>query len=235
MPDLQETLTDALRQGLESLQLVLGEETQRCLLDHLALIARWNRVYNLTAVREPETMLSHHLMDSLAVLPALRTVLQQRAQAAGTGTQLGGAAGDPRVLDVGSGAGLPGVVLAVVEPRWHITCVDAVAKKASFIRQVAAELGLPNLHALHARVEGMSHSPGFDVVTSRAFASLADFVSLTRHLVSPGGCWMAMKGKVAEEERAALPPDIEVFHVEQLNVPGLGAQRCLVWMRKRLP
>jgi 16S rRNA (guanine527-N7)-methyltransferase len=235
MPDAPAPLTDTLRQGLESLQMALGEDAQRRLLGHLALIVRWNRVYNLTAVRDPDTMLSHHLMDSLAVLPALRSVLQQRAQALCTEAQFEAGAGEPRVLDVGSGAGLPGVVLAVVEPRWHITCVDAVAKKASFIRQVAAELGLSNLQALHARVEDVSRSPGFDVVASRAFASLADFVSLTRHLVNPGGCWMAMKGKLPEDELAALPPDIEVFHVEQLTVPGLVAQRCLIWMRKRSP
>jgi 16S rRNA (guanine527-N7)-methyltransferase len=228
-------LTDTLRQGLESLKMTLGEDAQRRLLGHLALIVRWNRVYNLTALRDPDTMLSHHLMDSLAVLPALRSVLQQRAQALGTEAQFEAGAGEPRVLDVGSGAGLPGVVLAVVEPRWHITCVDAVAKKASFIRQVAAELGLSNLQALHARVEDVSRSPGFDLVASRAFASLKDFVSLTSHLLNPGGCWMAMKGKVPEDELAALPPDIEVFHVEQLTVPGLDAQRCLVWMRKRSP
>jgi 16S rRNA (guanine527-N7)-methyltransferase len=235
MLDAPAPLIATLRQGLESLQLALGEDAQRRLLDHLALIVRWNRVYNLTAVRDPDTMLSHHLMDSLAVLPALRRVLQGRAQALGAEAQLEAGAGEPRVLDVGSGAGLPGVVLAVVEPRWHITCVDAVAKKASFIRQVAAELGLSNLQALHARVEDLSPTASFDVVTSRAFASLADFVSLTRHLVNPGGCWMAMKGKLPEDELAALPPDIEVFHVEQLTVPGLDAQRCLVWMRKRLP
>jgi 16S rRNA (guanine527-N7)-methyltransferase len=137
------------------------------------------------------------------------------------------------MLDVGSGAGLPGVVLSIVEPRWDVTCVDAVAKKASFIRQVAAELGLPNLRAQHARVEDLPAPSGFDIVTSRAFASLADFVSLTGPLLSPAGCWMAMKGKVPEDEMAGLPDWVEVFHVEQLEVPSLEAQRCLVWMRKR--
>ncbi|HJV69921.1 16S rRNA (guanine(527)-N(7))-methyltransferase RsmG, partial [Ideonella sp.] len=135
-----------------------------------------------------------------------------------------------RVLDVGSGAGLPGVVLAICQPDWHVTCVDAVAKKASFIRQVAAELGLPNLQASHQRVEAMSEPP-FDLITSRAFATLADFVALTRERLAAGGCWVAMKAKLSDDERAAVPKDVAVFHVEPLTVPGLDATRCLVWMR----
>jgi 16S rRNA (guanine527-N7)-methyltransferase len=114
-----------------------------------------------------------------------------------------------------------------------VSCVDAVGKKAVFIRQVAAELGLPNLQALHARIEQVSDPTGFDVITSRAFASLSDFVSLTAPLLSPAGCWMAMKGKVPEDELAALPSTVDVFHVEPISVPGLEAQRCLIWMRRR--
>ena len=205
---------------VEGLGLTLSAAQQAQLLAYAALLMRWSRVYNLTAVREPEAVLRLHLADSLAALGPLRRQTQGRTA---------------RVLDVGSGGGLPGVVLAIAEPEWTVTCVDAVAKKASFIRQVSAELGRPHLQAVHARVEDLAPAAGFDVVTSRAFASLADFVSLTRHLVNPGGCWMAMKGKVPEDELAALPSDIDVFHVEQLTVPGLDAQRCLVWMRKRSP
>jgi 16S rRNA (guanine527-N7)-methyltransferase len=223
------SLLPFLNKGLEDLGLELPPHDRQQLVEYVALISRWNRVYNLTAVRDPADMLSQHLLDSLAVLPALRRHLRSK------GSTPHDEAHEIRLVDVGSGAGLPGVVLSIAEPRWSIACVDAVAKKASFIRQVAAELGLPNLQAMHARVEDVSPLPGFEVVTSRAFASLEDFVSLTSHLMRPDGCWMAMKGKVPEDELAALSPDIEVFHVEQLTVPGLDAQRCLVWMRKRLP
>ncbi|MDH4060629.1 MAG: 16S rRNA (guanine(527)-N(7))-methyltransferase RsmG [Aquincola sp.] len=184
---------------------------------YLGLLAKWNAAYNLTAVRDPAQMRIQHLADCLAVLPALR--------------RHGG--GQPmRVLDVGSGGGLPGVVLAIAEPAWDVTCVDAVGKKAAFVRQVAGELALPNLHAEHARVEALGLPP-FDVITSRAFAPLADFVRLTRSLRAPGGVWMAMKGKRPDDEIATLPDDIEVFHVEHLEVPSLDAERCLIWMRPR--
>jgi len=186
---------------------------------YLGLLARWNAAYNLTGLRDPAQMRSHHLADCLAVVEPLRRRLGEGAAA--------------RILDVGSGGGLPGVVLAIVEPAWDVTCVDAVGKKAAFVRQVASELGVVNLHAEHARIEAMKADP-FDVITSRAFASLADFAALTRHLLSAsGGVWMAMKGKAPEDEIAALPPDIEAFSVEPLQVPGLNAERCLVWMRRR--
>lgn len=229
MSDLMESLLPCLDKGLEDLRLELPPHARRQLVEYVALISRWNRVYNLTAVRNPADMLAQHLLDSVAVLPALKRRLRSKDPTPDVEAQ------EVRVLDVGSGAGLPGVVLAIAEPRWSIACVDAVAKKASFIRQVAAELSLHNLQSVHVRVEDLPAFPGFDVVTSRAFASLEDFVSLTSHLLNPGGCWMAMKGKVPEEELAALPSDIDVFHVEQLTVPGLDAQRCLVWMRKRSP
>ncbi|MBK1612626.1 16S rRNA (guanine(527)-N(7))-methyltransferase RsmG [Rubrivivax gelatinosus] len=195
----------------------LGLEATAAQIDaldrYLALLQRWNSTYNLTAVRDPEQMLTQHLADCLAVVKPLA----QRLPAG-------------RVLDVGSGGGLPGVVLAVM--GWDVSCVDTVGKKAAFIRQVAAELRLAKLHAVHSRVEQW-RAPAFDLITSRAFASLADFVTLTGSHLKPGGCWMAMKGRLPEDEIAALPADIEVFHVEQLAVPGLDAQRCLVWMRKR--
>jgi 16S rRNA (guanine527-N7)-methyltransferase len=185
---------------------------------YLELLVKWNAAYNLTSVREPAQMRSQHLADCLAVVEPLRRELGRKTEV--------------RLLDVGSGGGLPGVVLAIAEPLWDITCVDAVGKKAAFIRQVAAELALPNLHAAHARVEALDAAP-FDVITARAFASLADFTRLTRNLLAPAGRWMAMKGKRPDDEVAALPASVTVLHVEPLRVPGLEAERCLVWMRPR--
>lgn len=215
-PEPARQLADAAR----LLGLDLRDETLAKLIGYLALLERWNRVYNLTAVREPGEMLTRHLLDCLAVLPAL----------------VRHAAGRPlRILDVGSGAGLPGVVLALVQADWDVSCVDAVAKKATFIRQAGAEFSLGNLHALHARIEVMKvPQGGFDVIASRAFSSLADLVTLTRRHLAPEGVWMAMKGKRPDEELLALPPDICVFHVEPLQLPGLDAQRCLIWLRPAL-
>ncbi|MFN9279069.1 MAG: 16S rRNA (guanine(527)-N(7))-methyltransferase RsmG [Betaproteobacteria bacterium] len=226
MTDLMASLSLPLDQGLDRLDLEVPPPARRLLVEYLALIDRWNRVYNLTAVRNPADMLVQHLLDSLAVVIPLRRHLQAEGRASGPEGPV------IRMLDVGSGAGLPGVVLAIVEPTWDVTCVDAVAKKASFIRQVAAELGIPNLRAHHARVEDLPAPSVFDLVTSRAFASLTDFVSLTGYLLSATGVWMAMKGKAPEDEVADLPDGVEVFHVEQLTVPSLEAQRCLVWMRR---
>jgi 16S rRNA (guanine527-N7)-methyltransferase len=188
------------------------------LSSYLALLQRWNATYNLTAVRDPAQMLTHHLADCLAVVEPLRHRLANR--------------GNARLLDVGSGGGLPGVVLAILQPALDVTCVDTVGKKAAFVRQVAAELKLRNLHAEHARVETLADA-GFDVIVSRAFASLADFIRLTRERRAPGGVWLAMKGKHPAAEIAELPADIEVFHVEPLTVPGLDAERCLVWLRPK--
>ena len=190
------------------------------LLGYLDLLQRWNATYNLTAVRDPAQMLVQHIADCLAVVAPFRREM-------GAGVAL-------RVLDVGSGGGLPGVVLAALEPAWQVICVDTVGKKAAFVRQVAAELALPNLGAEHARVEGLKALP-FDLITSRAFAALADFVRLTRGHLKRGGQWAAMKGKRPDDELAALPADIEVFHVEPLRVPRLSAERCLVWMRHFAP
>ena len=207
----------ALRQDAATLALDLPEAAIQRLVDYLALLRKWNAAYNLTAVRDVAQMRVQHLADCLAVVPALRRQV-------GHGTR--------RMLDVGSGGGLPGVVLAIACAEWSVSCVDSVGKKAAFVRQVAGELALPNLQAVHARVEALP-GPAFDVITSRAFASLSDFVSLTRPLLAPGGVWMAMKGRHPEDELAALPADVEVFHVESLLVPGLAADRCLVWMRPR--
>ena len=211
---------DGLRPALTEICEQLGLESDAAwrdrLLAYLGLLQRWNATYNLTAVRDPQEMLTQHLADCLAVVGPLRRHL-------GTGTVR-------RLLDVGSGGGLPGVVLAAVEPGWTVTCVDTVGKKAAFIRQAAVELGLKNLHAEHARVEALRLAP-FDLITSRAFASLGDFVRLTRALLAPQGVWAAMKGRQPDDELSALPSGIEVFHVEPLSVPGLDAERCLIWMR----
>jgi 16S rRNA (guanine527-N7)-methyltransferase len=192
------------------------------LLAFLDLLQRWNSTYNLTAVRDPAAMRTQHLADCLAVVLPLQRQLE--AQASGGVPQ--------RLLDVGSGGGLPGCMLAIMLPALHVSCVDAVGKKAAFVRQVAGALALPNLQGLHARVEDLREPP-FDVITSRAFASLPTFVALTRRHLAPGGVWLAMKGKHPADELAALPADVDVFHVEQLQVPGLDAERCLVSMRPR--
>jgi 16S rRNA (guanine527-N7)-methyltransferase len=209
----------------EQLQQPLTSTQAQRLFAYRNLIAKWNRVYNLTSLRDPAQMLSHHIIDSLAAAPPLQRHLVQANLA------------KARVLDVGSGGGLPGVVLATVFESVDVTCVDTVGKKAAFVQQVANELKLPNLRGVHARVEEMKAEP-FDVITSRAFASLVDFVQLTRMHLKPsgqtGGVWMALKGKHPEDEIAALPSDIEVFHVEQLTVPGLDAERCIVWIRLRI-
>jgi 16S rRNA (guanine527-N7)-methyltransferase len=190
------------------------------LLAYRDLIAKWNKVYNLTALRDPAQMLNLHIIDSLAAAPPLHKYL---ALAGLTNCSL---------LDVGSGGGLPGVVLAATMPLVDVTCVDAVGKKAAFVQQVAGELMLRNLRGVHARVERMQAAP-FDVITSRAFASLSDFVQLTRMHLKPQGVWMALKGKMPDDEIAALPADVQVFHVEQLQVPGLEAERCIIWIKQR--
>ncbi len=206
-----------LRAGLPGLALELTDGQIAQCLDYLDLIGKWNKVYNLTAVRDPAEMLTHHLLDSLAVVAPLRR-------------QTGGK--PVHLLDVGSGAGLPGVVIAICCPEVAVTCVDTVSKKAAFIQQAALTLKLPNLKGLHARVESITDA-SYNVVSSRAFASLADFINLSRAAMAEQGVWLAMKGRHPADEIAALPPEAEVFHVEQLQVPGLDAQRCIVWVRPK--
>lgn len=211
-------LEAGLRQGLHDLGLVLSDEQVVTLLGYLDWVAKWNKVYNLTAVRDPQEMLTHHLLDSLAVIAPLRRHLEGSGRSAPW-----------RLLDVGSGAGLPGAVIAIACPDVQVSCVDTVAKKALFIQQVAAALRLPNLRGVHARVENLTET--FDVVSSRAFASLVDFTHWSGQALAPQGVWLAMKGKHPEEELKALPENVNVFHVEPLQVPGLNAERCIVWMR----
>ena len=215
-------LEQALRQGLATLALPLSDGQISHLLDYLELIQKWTKVYNLTSVRDPADMLTHHLLDSLAVIAPLRQQLAALPPAL--------AAQPLRLLDVGSGAGLPGIVIAICCPEVSVDCVDTVAKKAAFIRQVAATLRLPNLRGLHARVESLTDQ--YDVISSRAFASLVDFTSWSSASMVVHGVWLAMKGKHPADEIAILPAEIAVFHVEQLVVPGLNAERCIVWMRK---
>ncbi len=210
---------DELVTAARQLDVSLSAEQAGALLAYLALIQKWTRTYNLTAVRDLADMVTLHLLDSLAAVAPLLRHLEQA-----------GLTGGARLLDVGSGAGLPGVVVAICCPQVSVTCVDTVGKKAGFIRQAALVLKLPNLAGLHARVESIA-TP-FDVVCSRAFAALPDFVRWSAAALAPAGVWMAMKGKHPADEIAALPPDVEVFHVEQLSVPGLDAQRCIVWLRK---
>jgi 16S rRNA (guanine527-N7)-methyltransferase len=208
------SIRSQLEEGIRQLGLDLSGQQVDQLMGYLDLIQKWNKVYNLTSVRDPLEMLTHHLLDSLSVIvPLLRHVDQSGAQT---------------LLDVGSGGGLPGVVIAIACPQLQVTCVDTVAKKATFIQQVALSLGLSKMCGVHARVETMSER--FDVVTSRAFATLADFVSLSRERLAANGVWMAMKARTVAQEQAQLPERVTVFHVEPLSVPGLDEARCLVWM-----
>lgn len=229
-PLSDEAALQALHAASGTLGLLLDDRAAQRLLAYWHLLQRWNQVYNLTALRDPAEMISHHLVDCLAVLPALRQGLVEAGLLGGGGSDE--AVRALSVLDVGSGGGLPGVVLAILQPTWQVRCVDTVAKKASFISQVAAELGLPNLRGVHARVEALDPAQhAADLITSRAFASLRLFTDLTSGLLRPGGVWAAMKGKSTAEEEAELDARVAVFHVEQLSVPGLDAERCLVWMR----
>ena len=216
---MSRALEPQLRAGLQALDLALDDAQITALLDYVDLIQKWTRVYNLTAVRDPQDMLTHHLLDSLAVVRPLR----QQLAALGRDESV-------RVLDVGAGAGLPGVVLAICCPSMTVHCVDTVAKKAAFVQQAAVSLKLPRLRGIHARVESLTEP--YDLVCSRAFASLADFTQWSVGALAPQGVWMAMKGKHPAAELLALDPALQVFHVEPLQVPGLDAERCLVWMRR---
>jgi 16S rRNA (guanine527-N7)-methyltransferase len=206
---------DTLREGAAALGVTLSDRQGEQLLAYGTLMLKWNKVYNLTAVRDPAGVMTHHLLDSLAVIAPLQRQYPEKG----------------RLLDVGSGAGLPGVIIAIMRPDIDVSCLDAVAKKAAFVQQVAVELELPNLRGLHARVELLEGS--YNVISSRAFASLPDFFNGSKHLLAADGVWLAMKGKMPADELAALPSEVAVFHVEQLTVPGLDAERCIVWARKQ--
>lgn len=203
------TLAAPLSAGLASMDLTLDAAQQEKLLAYVALLSKWNKVYSLTAIREPRRMLTHHLLDSLAPLPHLK------------GEQL-------RILDVGSGFGTPGIPLAIARPDWQLVLLDSNQKKTTFLRQALLELKLPNVSIVTDRVELYRPDSPFHIITSRAFAELADFVQLTRHLLAQGGEWAALKGVYPHEEISRLPADIRVAGVDVLCVPELDAERHLV-------
>lgn len=207
MPNsINNPLSEELQRGILQLRLSVDMDTWRKLLDYLALLVKWNKVYNLTAIRDPRQMVSHHLLDSLAVLPHLTA---------------------GRWLDVGCGAGLPGLVLAICQPDWHFTLLDSNSKKTGFVQQAIIELGLKNVQVRCARVENIEVEEKFDGIISRAFTELGDFLKITRHLLADDGRWVAMKG-LPEQELAGVPDDCLVEDVITLCVPGLDAARSLV-------
>lgn len=200
----------ALERGVEQLALGLPASAREQLLQYVALLAKWNRIYNLTAIRDPLGMVSHHLLDSLAVLPHL---------------PLGASA---CIADAGSGAGLPGIPLALARPQWHVALIEANQKKAAFLRQARIELELANVEVHEGRVEAWQPPDRFGLVISRAFTRLADFVATCRHLVAPRGMLAAMKGKHPQAELGDLPPDVQCNAVIALDVPFLKSERHLV-------
>jgi 16S rRNA (guanine527-N7)-methyltransferase len=202
---------DQLKRGLIGLGLTLPEDAQQRLLAYVALIEKWNRVYNLTAIREPEKMISHHLLDSLAVAPHLHA---------------------RRLLDVGSGAGLPGIPLALANPELQVTVLDSNHKKAAFLKQAVIELALVNVQVCAERVEAWKTADRFELIISRAFADMGEFVRVTEHLLAPGGLFAAMKGLHPYEEIEKLPPGFKLRQVLPLAVPGLDGARHLALIAK---
>jgi 16S rRNA (guanine527-N7)-methyltransferase len=205
-------LLPALAEGVRALRLELSDAQIAQLMDYLALLAKWNGVYNLTAVRDPLQMVSQHLLDSLAVVPAF--------------------ADARNVLDVGAGGGLPGIVLAIARPTMRVSMIDTVHKKTAFLTQAKSELGLANVTVHTARVEQLQVSQKFDVITSRAFAELVDFVNWSGHLLEEGGRFIALKGVAPHEEIARLPAGWRVTEVRPLVVPGLYAERHLIFIER---
>jgi 16S rRNA (guanine527-N7)-methyltransferase len=202
------SLLEKLASGMMALGLHADQESQQKLMAYLVLLTKWNRVHNLTAVKAPEEMVTLHLLDSLSVMPYVQ---------------------EGRLLDVGSGAGFPGIVLAIMRPDLQVTTLDSVGKKASFMRQVKAELGIKNLEVVGGRVEAFSPDQKFDMIISRAFSEISDFLRLTQHLIKEGGAWLAMKGVYPHEELAKVQGYESVVHA--LHVPGLNAQRHLVILK----
>lgn len=201
-----------LQEGLQTMGLTLTTAQQLLLLEYVVLLKKWNSTYNLTALRDESTMISHHVLDSLTLLPYIRDA--------------------KTLMDVGSGGGMPGIPTAICRPDLHITLLDANTKKTSFLQQAVIELGLHNVSVASGRVEAM-HDKKVDVVTSRAFAELADFISLTKHLLNDNGYWAAMKGVYPYEELEHVPNHIVVERVDKLTVPMLDAERHMVVMRPK--
>lgn len=204
------TLAAELSDGIAELGIEVSPEQQEKLLNYLALLVKWNKTFNLTSIRDPHQMVSNHLLDSLAVVPNLW---------------------DGNWLDVGSGAGLPGLVLAIVRPDWSFTLVDSNSKKTSFVQQAIIELGLKNIAVRCERIENWQVTEKFDGIISRAFSDTAEFVSLTRHLIKNNGRWAAMKGN-PKEELLRVPNDIQIEKIITLKIPKLEAARCLVVLRE---
>jgi 16S rRNA (guanine527-N7)-methyltransferase len=205
-------LAQVLAGGLKEMDIALSDAQQGQLMDYLALLAKWNSVYNLTSLRDPMQMVTHHLLDSLAAVPAFE--------------------GAANVLDVGAGGGLPGVVLAIARPGMKVSLVDTVHKKTAFLTQVKAELNLANVTVYTARVEHLQAPQKFDVITSRAFADLSDFVNWSGHLLADGGRFIALKGVAPPEEQQRLPGEWKVSGLKALQVPRLGAERHLVFIER---
>ena len=210
-------MTDALRAGIDDLRLGIDDAAQEKLLAYVALLEKWNRTHNLTAIRDRGQMITHHLLDSLAVLPHVP------------------AHAGLRVADVGSGGGLPGIPLAIARPDWSVTLIDSSHKKAAFLNQAVIELTLPNVEVVAARVEDVAPAHPFDVVMSRAYASLCTFVTQSERLLARDGRWIAMKGAVPHDEVAALPADVRVEATPALRVPGIVGERHLVIMKAAKP
>jgi 16S rRNA (guanine527-N7)-methyltransferase len=205
-------LAQVLGEGIAELKLDLSDAQQAQLTDYLALLFKWNSVYNLTSVRDPMQMVTHHLLDSLAAVPAFEGAIS--------------------VLDVGAGGGLPGIVLAIARPDMKVALIDTVHKKTAFLTQVKAELGLANVTVHTARVEQLQVPHKFDVITSRAFADLSDFVNWSGHLLEEGGRFIALKGVAPAEEQQRLPAEWRVSELRPLQVPKLGAERHLVFIER---
>jgi 16S rRNA (guanine527-N7)-methyltransferase len=197
-----------LAAGVAEMGLDVSRETQEKLLQYLSLLNKWNKVYNLTAVRDPLEMVTLHLLDSLSVLPHVNS---------------------KNLLDVGSGGGLPGIVLAICKPELQVTTIDTVQKKAIFMRQVKGELALDNLKVVHARVESYQPAEKFEMIISRAFSEMALFVKLTKHLLAQDGKWLAMKGQLPTQELEAL--DVKISQTIALTVAGLNAERHLIVLK----
>ena len=212
---VEHPLASLLASGLAKMGLALDASQQAKLLAYVGLLEKWNKTYSLTAIREPERMVTHHLLDSLAPLPFLP-------------------AGQLRMVDVGSGFGTPGIPFAIARPDWSLTLLDSNHKKTTFLRQAILELQLPNVSVITDRVENYQPEAKFEVITSRAFADLGDFVRWTQHLLAEQGEWAALKGVYPHEEINNLPADVYVTGVDALKVPGLEAERHLVHARRKI-
>ena len=200
-----------LAAGIAAMKLDIGEPQQQKLLAYLALLQKWNKTYNLTALRDEAKMVSHHLLDSLTLLPYIRNA--------------------QTLADIGSGGGMPGIPAAICRPDLQMTLVDANTKKTAFLQQAAIELGLDNVSVFAGRVENLHQTA--DIITSRAFAELADFVSLTRHLLHDNSIWAAMKGAYPQDELFRLPENVEAYQTDRLSVPMLDAERHMVLLRPK--